>query len=176
MIKYYKKLELDKILELLAEQTYSDVCRERALKLNPIKDSEKVRAELRKTDDAFTLSAKFGTPRFRRIKDITFSLKRSKSGSMLSFRELLDVADVLRETGMLCDWYSQCENIDNSLSEYFGGLYPIKSLEQRISDSIASEEEMSDGASPELASIRKRIIRQGQQIREQLDSMLKNKN
>lgn len=176
MIKYYKKLELDKILELLAEQTYSDSCREKALKINPLKDGEKVRAELKKTDDAFTLSAKFGTPRFRQIKDISFSLKRSKSGSMLSFRELLDVADILRETGMLCDWYGQCENIDNSLSEYFSELYPIKSLEQRITESIASEEEMSDAASPELASIRKRIVRQGQQIREQLDGMLKNKN
>lgn len=176
MIKYYKKLELDKILELLAEQTYSDACREKALKINPLKDGDKVRQELRKTDDAFTLSAKFGTPRFRQIKDISFSLKRSKSGSMLSFRELLDVADILRETGMLCDWYSQCESVENSLSEYFSELYPIKSLEQRITESIASEEEMSDAASPELASIRKRIIRQGQHIREQLDSMLKNKN
>lgn len=35
MNKYYKKLELDKILELLAEQTYSDTCREQALKLRP---------------------------------------------------------------------------------------------------------------------------------------------
>lgn len=176
MIKYYKKLELDKILELLAEQTYSEVCREKALKLNPLKDGDKVREELKKTDDAFTLSAKFGTPRFRQIKEISFSLKRSKSGSMLSFRELLDVADILRETGMLCDWYAQCENMENSLSRYFSELYPIKSLEQRISESIISEEEMSDAASPELASIRKRIIRQGQQIREQLDGMLKNKN
>ena len=36
MNKYYKKLELGKILELLAEQTVSDGCRESALKLNQI--------------------------------------------------------------------------------------------------------------------------------------------
>lgn len=176
MNKFYKKLELDKILELLSEQTYSDTVKEKALKLKPLTDAEQVRTELKRTDDAFTLSSKFGTPRFRKIKDISFSLKRSKSGSMLSFRELLDVADVLRETGMLCDWYSQCSNIENSLAPYFDGLYPIKQLEQRISDSIISEEEMSDGASAELASIRKRIIRQGLAIREQLDHMIKNKN
>ena len=74
MNKYYKKLELDKILELLAEQTYSDACREKALKLKPSFDEEEIRTELKKTDDAFKLSAKFGTPRFRKIKDLSMSL------------------------------------------------------------------------------------------------------
>ncbi len=176
MNKYYKKLELDKILELLAEQTSSDSCRDKALKLSPSFDEAEIRRELQKTNDAFTLSAKFGTPRFRRIKDISFSLRRCKSGSALSFRELLDVADILRETNMLCDWFGQCESIENSLSEYFRELYPIKDLEQRISESIISEEEMSDAASPELASIRKRIVRQGMNIREQLDKLIKSRS
>lgn len=176
MNKYYKKLELDKILELLAEQTSSDSCRDKALKLSPSFDEAEIRRELQKTNDAFTLSAKFGTPRFRRIKDISFSLRRCKSGSALSFRELLDVADILRETNMLCDWFGQCESMENSLSEYFRELYPIKDLEQRISESIISEEEMSDAASPELASIRKRIVRQGMNIREQLDKLIKSRS
>ena len=176
MNKYYKKLELDKILELLAEQTSSDSCRDKALKLSPSFDEAEIRRELQKTNDAFTLSAKFGTPRFRRIKDISFSLRRCKSGSALSFRELLDVADILRETNMLCDWFGQCESMENSLSEYFRELYPIKDLEQRISESIISEEEMSDVASPELASIRKRIVRQGMNIREQLDKLIKSRS
>lgn len=176
MNKYYKKLELDKILELLAEQTSSDFCRDKALKLSPSFDEAEIRRELQKTNDAFTLSAKFGTPRFRRIKDISFSLRRCKSGSALSFRELLDVADILRETNMLCDWFGQCESMENSLSEYFRELYPIKDLEQRISESIISEEEMSDAASPELASIRKRIVRQGMNIREQLDKLIKSRS
>lgn len=176
MNKYYKKLELDKILELLAEQTSSDSCRDKALKLSPSFDEAEIRRELQKTNDAFTLSAKFGTPRFRRIKDISFSLRRCKSGSALSFRELLDVADILRETNMLCDWFGQCESMENSLSEYFRELYPIKDLEQRISESLISEEEMSDAASPELASIRKRIVRQGMNIREQLDKLIKSRS
>ncbi len=175
MNKYYKKLELDKILELLANETVSDFCREKALKIQPLRDFEKIKTELAKTDDAFTLASKFGTPGFRKVRDISGSLKRAQTGSMLSFRELLDAAAVLRETAMLCDWFSQCENVETSLSEYFRGLSPIKALEQRISISIISEEEMADAASPELASIRKRIARQGLNIREQLDGMLKNK-
>ena len=176
MNKYYKKLELDKILELLAEQTVSDSCREKALTLEPVFGFDNIKTELSKTDDAFTLSAKFGTPIFRKIKDIGGTLKRAVAGSMLSFKELLDTAAVLRQTGALCDWFSQCENVENSLSEYFNGLVPLKQLEQRISESILSEEEMADSASAELASIRRRITRQGLNIREQLDGMIKNKN
>lgn len=176
MNKYYKKLELDKILELLAEQTVSDGCREAALRLSPRTDFETITRELQKTDDAFTMSAKFGTPSFRKIKDVSGSLKRAETGSMLSFRELLDTAAVLRETAALCDWYSQCENIESSLAEYFRGLVPVKPLEHRISESILSEEEMADAASAELASIRRRIARQGQNIRDKLDGMIKNKN
>lgn len=175
MNKYYKKLELDKILELLAEQTASDGCREAALKLSPKTDYETITRELQKTDDAFQLSAKFGTPGFRKIKDVSGSLKRAQTGSMLSFRELLDTAAVLRETAALCDWFSQCENMENSLSEYFRGLVPVKPLERRISESILSEEEMADTASAELASIRRRIARQGQNIRDKLDNMIKSK-
>ena len=175
MNKFYKKLELDKILELLAEQTVSDSCREKALNIKPVTDFETITEELKKTDDAFTLSAKFGTPAFRKIKDISGSLKRAETGSMLSFRELLDTAAVLRETAALCDWYSQCENIENTLAEYFRGLVPLKPLERRISEAIISEEEMSDAASAELAQIRRRIARQGQNIRDKLDSMIKNK-
>lgn len=175
MNKYYKKLELDKILELLAEQTASDGCREAALKLSPKTDYETITRELQKTDDAFQLSAKFGTPGFRKIKDVSGSLKRAQTGSMLSFRELLDTAAVLRETAALCDWFSQCENMENSLSEYFRGLVPVKPLERRISESILSEEEMADAASAELASIRRRIARQGQNIRDKLDNMIKSK-
>lgn len=175
MNKYYKKLELDKILELLAEQTASDGCREAALKLSPKTDFETITRELQKTDDAFQLSAKFGTPGFRKIKDVSGSLKRAQTGSMLSFRELLDTAAVLRETAALCDWFSQCENMENSLSEYFRGLVPVKPLERRISESILSEEEMADAASAELASIRRRIARQGQNIRDKLDNMIKSK-
>ena len=77
---------------------------------------------------------------------------------------------------MLCDWFSQCESMESSLAEYFRELYPIKQLEQRISESIISEEEMSDAASAELSSIRKRIVRQGMNIREQLDKLIKSRS
>ena len=170
----YKKLELDKILSLLSEQAWSDGCREKIAEIQPRHDLDGIREELKKTDDAFTLSAKFGTPRFSKIKNVCDSVKRANSGSSLSLRELLDTGAVLKCITGLTNWYSQCSNIENSLAGYFYLLTPNKALYEKIDNAILSEEEISDSASPELSRIRKAITRQGLYIREQLEKLVKN--
>lgn len=173
MNKEYKKLELDKVLALLAEEAWSSECKEQCLKLEPTFDLEQCREQLKKTDDAFVLSSKFGTPRFSNIKNVCGSVKRASDGAMLSLRELLDISAVLREISGLCSWYSGCSGIESSLSEYFDLLVPDKSLEEAISNAIISEEEISDSASPELSRIRRSIARRSANIREQLNKLIK---
>lgn len=169
----YRKLELDKILELLKEQAWSDIVKERAEQIVPDTELHKIKEELKKTDDAFVLSAKYGTPRFYNIKDVSFSVRRAQQGAALSLRELLDIGLVLREIDGLVSWYDSCGGGETSLHPYFSMLTPNKTLESTISNAILSEEELSDGASGELARIRKAIIRQGAKIKEQLDKLIK---
>ena len=176
MKKEYIKLELDKVLALLSEEAWSNECREQCLEIEPVFDLEECGKLLRKTDDAFILSGKFGTPRFSNIKNVCGSVKRASDGAVLSLRELLDVAAVLREISGLCSWYSQCSGTESSLNEYFDLLVPDKSLEEAIDNAILSEEEISDSASPELSRIRRSIARQGASIREQLNKLIKNKD
>ena len=169
----YRKLELDKILELLKEQAWSDIVKERAEQIVPDTELHKIKEESKKTDDAFVLSAKYGTPRFYNIKDVSFSVRRAQQGAALSLRELLDIGLVLREIDGLVSWYDSCGGGETSLHPYFSMLTPNKTLESTISNAILSEEELSDGASGELARIRKAIIRQGAKIKEQLDKLIK---
>lgn len=173
MNKEYKKLELDKVLKLLSEQAWSDECKEQCLKIRPVFDIKESRELLKRTDDAFVLSSKFGTPRFSNIKNVCGSAKRASDGATLSLRELLDCAAVLREISGLCSWYSQCAGIESSLQEYFDLLTPHKALEEEIGNAIISEDEISDTASPELTKIRRSIARQSQNIREQLNKLIK---
>lgn len=173
MNKEYKKLELDKVLKLLSEQAWSDECKGQCLKIRPVFDVKESRELLKKTDDAFVLSSKFGTPRFSKIKNVCGSAKRASDGATLSLRELLDCAAVLREISGLCSWYSQCAGIESSLQEYFDLLTPHKALEEEIGNAIISEDEISDTASPELTKIRRSIARQSQNIREQLNKLIK---
>ena len=55
----------------------------------------------------------------------------------------------------------------------FDALMPNKYLEDRINTSIISEEEMASEASPELASIRRKIRNASARAREQLDKMIR---
>ncbi len=176
MKKEYKKLELDKVLKLLADEAYSEECREKIEEISPCFEPELVRMEIKKADDAFVLSAKFGSPRFFKIKNLRGSIKRAQAGGMLTLRELLDAELVLREISGLRGWYGQCENIENSLSDLFFSLVPNKSLQEEINQTVISEEEISDSASPELARIRKAILRQGQNIKDHLDKIIKSQS
>lgn len=172
----YKKLELDKILEFLSNEAWSELVREKARAVSPSYEIGEIRRELAKTDAAFVLSSKYGTPRFYNIKDVSFGIRRAGQGAMLSLRELLDIGLVLREIDGLVSWYDGCGGADTALHEYFAVLKPEKALEDRIANAILNEEELSDGASAELARIRKAILRQGAKIKDQLDKLIKSQS
>lgn len=172
----YKKLELDKVLDLLRAEAWSDIAKEKMLEIEPSYDIDVIRNELDKCDEAFVFSSKYGTPRFYNIKDISFSARRASQGASLSLRELLDIGLVLREINGLVSWYDSCGGVENSLHEYFAQLSPNKTLETHISNAIISEEELSDGASSELARIRKAIVRQSAKIKDQLDKLVKSQS
>lgn len=175
MNKYYRSLELHKILEMLSAEGSNERTKEMALALEPSCDLEYVRSELKKTNDCLNLSAKFGTPSFYNFKDIRNSVSRAKSGASLSLKELLSIAQMLKQIRVLTEWNHQCidEELENSIGYLFESLCPNKQLETRIYESILSEDEIADTASSELASIRRKIAQAGIKIRECLDKLVK---
>lgn len=175
MDKYLKTLELDKILEMLAELTSNEETRRMALAIRPDTDLAAVRRECLKTSQAFSLSVQFGTPPFSNFKDICSSAARAKSGAVISLRDLMDIAAMLRQIKSLADWYDHCEGVETELDYLFSRLMPNDWLLEKLERSIISETEISDAASPELAAIRRKINRAGMQLRETLDKMIRNK-
>ena len=89
-------LEFNKILDQLAELAETEGAAEMALRLTPSSDIEKVRKMQQKTTDAKTLVGMKGTHSFGRIKDIRPTIERAEKDAILSLRELLDCAAVLR--------------------------------------------------------------------------------
>ena len=175
MDKYLKTLELDKILEMLADLTSNEETRRMALAIRPDPDLAKTRLECRKTDQALELSVQFGTPPFSNFKDISTAAKRARSGAVISLRDLLDIAAMLRQIKSLHDWYGACENVETDLSYLFSRLMPNDWLLEKLERSIISDNEISDAASPQLAAIRRKINKAEMQLRETLDKMVKNK-
>lgn len=167
--KHAGALELDKILRLLAEQTSCDDAAQAALELKPSpKDAERL---LQETDDAFVLMARFGSPSFGGLANVTSSLRRAQAGGMLNMAELLKVSSVLRTLRGITEWKQKCAGVRTSLDDRFSLLTPNQYLENRIDSAILSEEEMADTASPALSDIRRKIRQASTRAREVLDKM-----
>ena len=162
-------MELDKILKLLAEQTSCDDAAQTALELEPSpKDAERL---LQETDDAFVLMARFGSPSFGGLVNVTNSLRRAQAGGMLTMAELLRISSVLRTLRGISEWRQKGAGVKSSLDERFSLLTPNQYLEKRIDGAILSEEEMADTASPALSDIRRKIRQASSRAREVLDRM-----
>ena len=173
MNHYFQTLELHKVLERLAEETSNACTRQMALEIEPSSDPARVQQLLRMTEDALQLSIQYGTPPFYQMEDVCSALLRAKSGSRISLRDLLNVAKLLNQIQSLDDWYCHCENSETSLSYLFSRLAPNPALRDKLERSILSEEEIADGASAALASIRRKIAQSGQRLRETLDKMIR---
>lgn len=176
MNKYLKTLELDKILKMLSELCSNSATKEMALAIRPDSDPERVKYEALKTYQALNLSIQFGTPPFSNFKDAVSPAMRAKSGAIISLRDLLDIAGLLRQIKNLSEWYSHCENIETELSYLFTQLKPNNWLLEKLDRSIISDTEIADSASAELSAIRRKINRAGAVLRETLDKMIKNQN
>ena len=173
MNRHYKALELDKILDLLAGETGCADAAAMARGLEPEIELSEVRRLLAETGDAHMLMARFGSPSFGQIKNVTNALRRAGAGASLSLRELLDIAETLRVIRSMVEWRAHCAGVDTSLDERFSVLVPNKYLEDRIGAVVASEEEVSDNASPALADIRRKMRAAAARVREQLDKMIR---
>ena len=172
MNRHLKSIELDKILEMLAAECQCEESLTRAAGLRPSANKEYVHILLKQTEDAYELIARFGGPSFRGINDVNPFLSRATAGGALNMRELLRTAQMLRGVRLLREWRSHCEGIKTSLDKYFEGLYANHYLEDRIFACILSEDEMADNASPELASIRRKMREASAKIRGNLDHMI----
>ena len=92
---------------------------ETARKLTPTSDIDKVRLRLSHTTDAKTLIGLKGLPTFGRVTDIRPSVERAEKDAILSLRELLDCAAVLRTARSLTDYVKSDRTPDTSLMEIF---------------------------------------------------------
>lgn len=162
-------LEFDKIKNILAEVCPTDGSKELAISLEPFIYEDEVRRSLKRTSEAKEMMTTKGMPPFGQIKDIRPILDRADKNAVLTLRELLDAANVLRTTRSLGNYIREGhDQAEYSIREIFERLMPEKRLEDRIFRSIVSEDMVADDASPALADIRRKIKQTNSSIKEML--------
>lgn len=169
--KSLNKLELDAVLELLAAQAVSDAAKVACRAIPPETEADEVRRLLGQTSAACKLISLKGSPSLGGIQDVGESLDRADRGGSLSPSELLRIASSLRAARAVKS-YAETDAVSSCLDVYFLELTSNKYLEERISTSIISEEEIADAASSELADIRRHIRLQSSKIRESLQKVI----
>ena len=165
------KLELDQVLELLAECAGSTEGKIACRNLRPNSDLEDVQMMLEQTTAASDLCTKKGNPGFAEVRDVSESLERADRGGSLQPKELLHIASVLRCARTIKGYVSE-DDPSTCLDSLFQALTPNKYLEDKIFGAILSEEEIADNASPALADIRRHMRIQAGKIRDGLQKII----
>lgn len=165
-------LEFDKIIEMLVECASTSGAKSRARSLTPTSDYDVVVERQTKTDDAKRLINAKGYPSFSAEESVVPSAERAYKGAILAPRELMNIASMLRSARMMLDYISTDKPFETSLDAIFNRLMPNRTLEEKISRAIISEDLIADEASPALADIRRKIRNANNKIKDTLQTYI----
>lgn len=171
---YLNKLEYTKILEELSTYCHTYIGKEMALKLLPSNIKENVEENLKETEQAVALIERNGTPPVSEIENIDVFIKMLESSLTISCKALLDICSIL-EMGQELKFYFEPFLNDESceaLNIYFSELYSNPSITGKIKKSIIDAETVADGASTNLANIRRHQRKIEQDIKNKLTTIL----
>lgn len=170
--KSLNTLELPAVLRMLCDEAVCETAKEQCLALLPGTEPEAVRIRLEETSEACRMMTLRGSPSFSGIKDPRPALERAALGGSLNTRELMDVAAVLRCARLVKTYVSDDEVGKSSIDYIFNALRSNKYLEERISTSIVSEEEIADAASSDLGDIRRKMRAAASRARDALQKII----
>lgn len=189
--QFYNVLELDKIIEQLKMKASSELGKSIIENLEPFSSYGEVEMALKETTEAQSILIKRGHIPIQGIHNIIDKVKRADIGATIDAKSLLQIADTMRTTRILSNILSgdiKVETFGNAetaieeeqddidkypiIQSLARSLYIHKDLEEEIFNAIVSEIEISDSASSDLRSTRRRIIQKNQSIRSKLNSII----
>ncbi len=174
ILKHAKTLELDAVLQKLANECASEDAYNLALGIVPQTDINTVKHNLAETESAYLMLSKFTSPSFGGTSNIMSLLSRAALGATLTPDELLKIANVLRVIRSVKAWRDNSAVKKETAIDYlFNALVPNKFLEEKITFCIKSADEIADTASSTLCDIRRKIMSKSAKIRENLEKIVR---
>ena len=170
-----KKLEYDKILNIITNYCKTYIGRNYTLSLRPSYDINQVQEMLEETSEGVILIERNSTPPLGEFNDITLYLKALDSCSTLSIKALLELKNILQMSADLKDYFNKDflnKEDFKVLSSYFNTLYINPSVISTFTKSIIDEDNIADTASVKLQDIRRKKRKIEQDIRSKLNSIL----
>ena len=171
------KLEFNKILEILSTFAKTYVGKQLINNLNPSFDVIEVSNRQAQTSCAIDMINKYGKPPVGEFNDVSLHLKKLSGDSILSAKEILDLAHVLKMSREVSSFFEEVtQNVHsdfNILKPLFNNLYFNLELEKEIFLKIIDYNTIDNNASNTLYSIRASQRSLEQNIKDKLNHFVR---
>ena len=170
-----KKLEYDKILEIIANYCKTYIGKNISFELRPSNNKNDVQKMLNETSQSVVLIQRNSTPPLGEISDITIYLKTLDGCGILSIKALLEIQNILQMSLDLKEYFKEdylSSSDFSELEEYFNNLYVNQNIVSTFAKSIIDENTIADSASSKLQDIRRKKRKTEQDIRSKLNTIL----
>ncbi len=169
MTKALKILEWEKIINEILKYAETSLGKEKILSLIPTNEYFLIEKWYQENKEAFRTIHELGFPSFSGIKDITKYLEKGKIGGIIFPEEFEDIESTLEAWKRLRDYQEKAKNIAKNL--WGKSIHVLSPLLLEIRRCIQNGEVL-DNASPELKSIRNKIFKTHQKIKETAEHFL----
>ncbi len=172
--KYIKKLELNKIIDVLESYCVTEIGKQLLHNIEPSSNKLIVKHLLSETTQAKNLIAQNSNPPIVDVQDFSQISKLLKSNMALSCGNLLKVGHILKISRNLKSYFSSIDDVSkyDSIENYFDNLYTNIDLENNIFKSILDESTVADGASSALSNLRRKRRNLESSIKENLNKFI----
>ena len=172
--KYIKKLELNKIIDVLESYCVTEIGKQLLHNIEPSSNKLIVKHLLSETTQAKNLIAQNSNPPIADVQDFSQISKLLKSNMALSCGNLLKVGHILKISRNLKSYFSSLDDTSkyDSIENYFDNLYTNIDLENNIFKSILDESTVADEASSALSNLRRKRRNLESSIKENLNKFI----
>ncbi len=172
--KTIKLLDFEKILTMVSDCAHTINAKRAILSHIPMFDIKMAENLQNLTWEATIVRNKYLINPIIAIDDISEILEKNRIGITLQMGELLKISKVITSASYAKEKICETGEDVFLLKNIVSNIFADKHLEQDITNSIISNNEMSDNASPQLKSIRRKILNLNTKLKERLSQYTKN--
>lgn len=165
------KLEYEKIRTELERFAVSYLGIAHIQKMAPLTQMKAIRNKLNETEEAKTLLQSGASVPIPSLEGVELILDLLGTGYVLSERDFGHLVQYLRSCRQLLQYMAAKSSIAPTISSYASSMHELRPLLSEIERSIHAGR-VVDGASKDLAKIRKKIIVTEERIKRKLDSLM----
>ncbi len=170
------KLEYNQIIQIINKYCKTYLGKNLCNSLIPSFEFEHVKNSLEKVNQVTSLLFQKGAPPLYEIEELELPIKMLESMQILTAKNLLDIAHLLKMASELHSYFYNDENFDlssfNLIEDYFSSLYSNPNILKNITSKILDENTIADNASSKLSALRKSRKNLEQDVKDKLNSYI----